>query len=120
MPGTGIGISDRVAQVTIAKWAKQVSEQTTNRYVLLKLLQQKGRIQGCDGGGEYRWPVRYRDHPLGSFIDMDPHAVTRENTKINANLPWSAYSATDAISKRERMENGGEAAMVKIFAKREE
>lgn len=122
MAGEGVSTigSDRVAQVTIAKWAKKVSEQTTQRYLLLKMMQEKGRVQGCDGGGEYRWPVRYRDVPITGFIDMDPVEVTRESTKTNAVLGWRSYRTGDFISRRERLENAGEAAMVKIFASREE
>ncbi len=120
MPGQGIGISKRVAQTTIAKWGQLVSEQTEQRYVLLAMMKKKGRIvHGCHGG-EYRWVVRYRDHPIKGFIDMDPIDYVRENTKVNANLPWRSYRVTDVISEREKLENGGAQAMISIFKNREE
>ena len=107
MAGQGIGISERVAQVTISKWATMVSEQTTRKLPLLGLLKSKGKISYGNHGGEYRWPVRFQDHQLGSFIDGAAQQFARELTLTNANLPWSAYSGQDVITRREKLENGG-------------
>lgn len=120
MPGQGIGISDRVSKTTLAKWQKRLSVQTIQRYPFLSMLKAKGRIKHVDGGGEFRWIVQYRDHPLGSFIDMDAQDFSRQHLVTNANLPWRSYSVKDVISEREKLENGGEAAIIKILARRDE
>ena len=120
MAGEGVGVSERVAKTTISQWSKMVSEQTIDRYILLKMLQSKGRISYGNSGGEMRWVVRYRDHALKGFPDNSPVSFGREHTLLNAKLPWRGYHLTDAITLREKLEQGGKEAMIKVFANREE
>ena len=120
MAGEGIGVSERVARTTISQWSKMVSEQTIDRYILLKMLQSKGRISYGNSGGEMRWVVRYRDHELKGFPDNAPISFGREHTLLNAKLPWRGYHLTDAITLREKLEQGGKEAMIKVFSNREE
>jgi len=120
MAGAGIGVSQRVAAATIAEWSKEVSEQTVQRYILLSMLQKKGRIKyGCNGG-ESRWVFRYRDHTLRGFPDNVPLSFTKETTIKNANLPWRGYYVADSITHQEKLEQGGDSAMIKIFEGRSE
>lgn len=117
----GLGISSRVAKTTIEEWARVVSEETEKHLPLIKLLRSRGRIkQGAASGGGMRWVVRVDDHSLTGFKDMTPINYERVNTKVNANLPWRGYQVTDAISLREKLEQGGPEAMIKIFTNREE
>ena len=61
MPGQGVGVTERVAQVTISKWTKKVSDLAVQKFAFSAMLKSKGKIKyGCKGG-EIRWPVRYRD-----------------------------------------------------------
>lgn len=117
--GSGVGRTSRVAAVTIAKWAKRVSEITKRKLVLYALLSKKGLIHYCDGGGQLRWPVRVEEHQIEEWVDAVPVPFTRLDTKDNAFLPWRGYRASDAITLQEKLENGGEAAIVKIFEGRE-
>jgi len=120
MPGSGVGVSERVARTTISQWSKMVSEQTVDRYILLKMLQSKGRISYGNSGGEMRWVIRYKDHELKGFPDNSPISFGRVHTLLNATLPWRGYHLTDAITLREKLEQGGKEAMIKVFANREE
>ena len=120
MAGEGVGVSERVARTTISQWSKMVSEQTIDRYILLKMLQSKGLIKYGNSGGEMRWVVRYRDHALKGFPDNAPISFGREHTLLNAKLPWRGYHLTDAITLREKLEQGGKEAMIKVFSNREE
>lgn len=116
----GIGTSERVAKTTIEEWAKTVSEQTEKYLVLLALMKKKGKIKyGCSGG-QFRWVVRTKDHDLKDFQDFVPVDVERLHTVENAFLPWRGYYIHDAISLREKLEQGGPEAMIKVFANREE
>ena len=116
----GVGSSERVAMTTLEEWSKMVSEETTKHIPLLSILQKKGRIEfGCSGG-QFRWIARIRDHQLHGFPDAKPVTVERLNTKENAYLPWRGYYAQDTVTLREKLEQGGEEAMVKVFASREE
>jgi hypothetical protein len=120
MPGGGVGVSSRVATTTIEEWAKKVSEETERHLPLIGLLKKKGRIEyGCSGG-QFRWIVRNDDHTLQQFEDMVPVNIARVDTKTSATLPWRGYYVSDAITLREKLEQGGPEAMIKIFANREE
>lgn len=118
--GDGIGVSERVAQATIAEWSKKVSEETTRNLVLLAMLQKKGKISYGHSGGQMRWVVRKGEHPLSGFVDMQPITFERRNTKENAFLGWRAQKASDLITLREKLENSGPEAMIKVFEGREE
>lgn len=120
MAGEGVGVSERVAATTISQWAKMVSELTEQRYILLSLLKSKGRISYGNSGGEIRWPFRYKDHALSGFPDNSPIAFSRKHTLKNATLPWRGYYLEDAITLREKLEQGGKEAMIKVFSNREE
>ena len=120
MPGSGVGTSERVAATTISQWAKMVSELTEQRYILLSMLKSKGRISKGNSGGEVRWVFRYKDHALSGFPDNSPIAFSRKHTLKNAVLPWRGYYLEDAITLREKLEQGGKEAMIKVFSNREE
>ena len=120
MAGGGVGTSLRVAQATIEEWAKKVSEETEKNLILLAMLKKKGRIKyGCSGP-QFRWIVRKSDHVLNAFPDAAPISFSPTNTKTNAVLGWGAYHVQDTITLREKLEQGGPEAMVKIFSDREE
>jgi hypothetical protein len=118
MAGEGIGITDRVAKVTLAHWAKHISDQAKNRFPLMKILSAKGRIKRGKHGGELRWPVQFKQHALKAHIDAQAQVHERFNELVNANLRWAGLEMTDAITHQEKEENGGEEAVVKIFAQR--
>ena len=117
----GLGSSPRVAATTIEEWAKVVSEEAEKHLPHIALMRKKGRIkQGDASGGGMRWVARVKDHALQGFADMQAISFDRVNTKVNALLPWRGYYLNDAISLRERLEQGGPEAMIKVFSNREE
>src|SRR3990167_3109913 len=117
--GTSLGSSERVAMATIEEWAKSVSELTIKHLPLLSILQKKGRIKyGCSGV-QHRWPIRKADYALQPFPDATPLGLgVRKNTLENATLPWRGYYIADTATLREKLEQGGAEAMVKVFAER--
>lgn len=119
MAGEGVGVSQRVALTTIAKWMRALSKQTTQKYAFLSLLQSKGGIEyGCSGG-QLRWGVKYRDHDLSAHIDGAPKQFAKVKTLFNAFLPWTGYESSEVITLQEKLEHGGSEAMIEIFAGRE-
>lgn len=117
--GVGVGVSQRVALTTIAHWARKLSQQTLEKYVFLKKLQQHGNIEFGKNGGELRWVVKYRDHDLTGYTDGAPKAFQKVKTVFNAALPWRGYESSDVITYQEKLEHGGEEAVVDIFNSRE-
>ena len=117
----GLGVSPRVAATTIEEWAKVVSEEAEKHLPHIALMRKRGRIkQGDASGGGMRWVVRVKDHALQGFTDMKAITFDRVNTKVNALLPWRGYYIVDSISLREKLEQGGPEAMIKVFSNREE
>lgn len=118
--GDGVSSSsERVAKATIAEWSKKVSEETKRNLILVAMLQKKGRITYGHSGGQYRWIVRKGEHELRGFPDMQPISFGRKDTKLNAYLTTRGYYTDEVISLREKLENGGPEAMLKIFDSRE-
>lgn len=116
----GIGSTERVAQTTIEEWSKKVSEETERLLVLIAMLRARGRITGGHSGGQARWVVRKDEHGLNGFPDAVPVSFSRKTTKTSATLPWRGYYVDDTITLREKLEQGGPEAMIKVFSNREE
>lgn len=115
-PGEGVGITPRVSAGTLAKWVRQVHNEAVQYVIILPVLMKRGAFRTVDGGGEIRWPFRAQMFDLVGEIDNAPRAHPRHMREKNANLPWAAYQMLNACTRRERSQNGGEAAIVKIFA----
>lgn len=117
----GSGISPRVAATTIEEWAKRVNSEVTKHNPLIALLKKKGKIRpGVASGGAMRWVPRVSEHSLKGFKDMKAIAFERVNTLTNATLPWRGKYLQDAISLREKLEQQGPAAMIRVFEGREQ
>jgi len=119
MPGQGIGVSERVAKATISMWLKKLHTETIQNYALLSVIQKKGNVNYGGSGGELRWVFQYRDHDLDGHIDGAPKAFKRKKVIENANLDWRGYESTEVITLKEREQQSGEEAMIKIFGARE-
>lgn len=117
--GQGVGVSQRVQAVTLAKWFKKVSELTIRKVVILALLQKKGLLKYGASGGQMRWPIYKEEHQLYGFPDFRPVNRARIHTKDNAYLGWRGYYSPDTITLREKLENSGPEAVIKIFGDRE-
>jgi len=120
MSTEGVGVSQRVAKVTIAKWLKRISEQTIQKFAAFKAMEQKGRIERNCHGGKLVWPFRYKDHQISTYVDMGLKEFSTHDGLEDATLPWGAYDVKDAISLMEKAQNGGEEAMVQILNSKEE
>lgn len=116
----GIGTSERVAQTTIEEWAKMVDEETVKRLIVFSMLNSKGRIRTGRSGHQTRWVVRKADHQLQPLADMQPVSFARKNTKTAATLTRKGYYVSDFISEKEKLEQGGDEAMIRVFANREQ
>lgn len=117
MAGTavGVGVTDRVAAGTIAKWIKDVSDIAEHKMALLPILRKKGRVVDYDGGAEMRWVFRYKYHELRGHVDARANAASRLQPYLNFAVPFGYYEMDDAATPQEIIENGGDAAIVKIF-----
>ena len=122
MAGEGVGVTERVAQVTISKWTKKVSDLAVQKFAFSAMLKAKNKIKyGCKGG-EIRFPIRYRDPEISGYVDMASKNFQRRQLHKNAVIEHRGYESTEAISLKERLQNGGNdhSVIVDIFSQREE
>lgn len=118
MAGEGIGVSERVAAVTIANWSKKINDTLRRKFAFFQALEAKKKIKYGVGGGELRWPFQYKDHEISAYVDMGQKTYQRVERLKNASLPWRGYESTEAISLQEKLENKGKSAVVEIFKDR--
>lgn len=117
--GEGVGVTNRVAHVTIAKWIKKLSDLTKRKLVILAKLEKSGLITYGHHGGQIRWPVEKEEHDFNPFIDGRENTFQRVETTDNAFLGWRGWSMNDFITRQEKLENGGPQAMIEVFNNRE-
>ena len=114
--GDGVGITQRVADVTLAKWDKHTTEATRRRLPLLAILQKKGNVKYGVTGGAFRWPWRYREHGLAGHVDGAAKDFERNRLRKVSSLEWRGYDSNDAITLLEKIQQGGPEAVIKIFS----
>lgn len=105
----------RVVNTTIADYIRQEEVNVLRERKLLALLQSRGRLTFNHEGDEMNWKVRYKRAPMTGYADGDTLSFARKERHKTAVLGWRGYSATDSVSKMEKLQNKGAAAIIKIF-----
>lgn len=106
----------RIANTTIADYIREEEVNILRNRKLLAMLKDRGRISFNHEGDYMDWKVRYRRAPMTGFADMDTLTFARQNRHKTAQLDWRGYSATDSVSKFEKLKNKGTAAIIKIVS----
>lgn len=106
---------ERTAHTTLVQHMRDVEEAMLRNYPLFALLDSGGRIEyNCSGSG-FDWPVQYRLHHMEGNNGETPRNFQRKNLWKTAHLEYRGYQATDAMFKKEFLENRGTEAIVKVF-----
>lgn len=106
----------RVVNSTISEYIRKEEVNILRARKLLAALQSKGRISKGHEGTNLDWKVRYKRAPLQTYADSQQLSFPRREKRKTATLPWRAYAATDSMTKFERLQNKGTAAIIKIYA----
>jgi hypothetical protein len=80
-------------------------------------LQANGNVAMNQGGRGFDWQVRYRNVPVSTYTGESPRVFSRSALWQRANLPYRGYSVQDQISKREMLENRGQAQLIDVAGK---
>jgi hypothetical protein len=110
----------RIVNSTIKQYLREEEINILRNRKLLALLQKRGRISFNHSGTAMDWKVRYRRAPLVGFADGDTVTFSRQDRDKTATLDWRGYSASDAMTKVEFLENRSEQAIIKLFDTRTE
>lgn len=106
----------RIAETTIRQYIRQEEVNILRSRKLLALLQSRGRITFGHDGAMLDWKVRYKRAPMTGYADGDTLSFARQERHKTAALDWRGYSATDSVTKFERLQNRSMEAIVKVVS----
>lgn len=105
----------RLAATTINNYIKGEVVNVFRRRRLLAVLMKKKLISYNENGILLDWKVRFKRAPLTAIGPYSSATFTNRNRWKTAQLPYRAYIATDAMTKMERLQNRGPAAIVNVY-----
>jgi len=101
---------------TISNYIKGEEVNILRNRKLTAMLKSRGRITMNWSGNDMNWKVRYRRAPMTGYADTDTLTFQRRDRWKTANLGWRGYSATDAMTKGERLKNRGVQAIINVYS----
>ena len=105
----------RVINTTLINFLRKEEVNMMRNRRLTALLQEKNRITYNWTGRETEVRVRYRRPDMTGYGDMDVVTFVRQDRWKTANLGLRGYNIPDMVTKKERLMNKGEEAVIKLF-----
>lgn len=107
----------RIAHTTIRNYLKGEEEEVGRNRKVFRLLKKRGRILYNQSGDGVDWKVRFRRTPMTTNNGEQTVDFVRQNRHLSAFLDYEGYVAADQITKREKLKNRSNKAIVKIFSR---
>ena len=107
----------RVIATTIVQHLREEELTTFRKFKVLAMLESSGNVLMNQSGRGFDWNVRYRNAPVSGNTGDTPRTFSRVNMWKKAELPWRGFTTTDAIYRREMLENRGQQALVDVASK---
>ena len=104
----------RAIATTIIQHTREEEIAVFRRFKVFAMLEAQGNILMNQSGRGFDWNVRYRNAPVTGNTGDTPRTFQRINMWKRAELPWRGFTATDAIYRRELLENRGQQALVNV------
>lgn len=104
----------RAIATTIIQHTREEEIAVFRRFKVFAMLESSGNILMNQSGRGFDWNVRYRNAPVTGNTGDTPRTFQRINMWKRAELPWRGFTTTDAIYRRELLENRGQQALVNI------
>jgi len=96
---------------------KEEEQTTFRKFKVFAALQANGNVAMNQGGRGFDWQVRYKNIPVTSNTGESPRVFARHSLWQRATLPYRGYTVTDQITKREMLENRGQAQLIDVAGK---
>lgn len=106
----------RVVNSTIKNYIRDREVNVLRNRKLTALLKKRGRFSFNWSGIKMDWKVKYKRVRLTPFADGDTLTFDRKDRHKTAELDWRGYSATDAMTKGEFLQNRGKEAIIKLYS----
>jgi hypothetical protein len=107
----------RVIGTTIVNHLREEELTTFRKFKIFAMLESSGNVVMNQSGRGFDWNVRYRNAPVTGNTGDTPRTFSRVNMWKRAELPWRGFTTTDAIYRREMLENRGQQALVDVASK---
>jgi hypothetical protein len=107
----------RVIGTTIVNHLREEELATFRKFKIFALLESSGNVVMNQSGRGMDWNVRFRNAPVTGNTGDTPRTFSRVNMWKRAELPWRGFVTTDAIYRREMLENRGQQALVDVASK---
>lgn len=105
----------RLVNTTIRDYIREEEPNIFRNRKFTALLKKRGRITYNHSGIAMDWKVRYRRAPMVGFADGDTVTFSRQDRHKTAVIDWRGYSASDAMTKGEFLQNRSTEAIIKLF-----
>lgn len=105
----------RSLHTTMPRLLREVEDAAKKNYMIMALLESRGRIMTGLGGEGIQWPVRYRLHKASGATGENSRSFAPVNLWKHAALDWRGYEVVDSIKRREMEKNKGEAAIIRVL-----
>lgn len=107
----------RIANTTIMDFLRDEEDCVMRSRPVYALMKKQGRMKMNCGGDGFKWPIKYKRVPMTTNNGEQPIDFVRTNRWTTATLPWKGYIVADQITKRERLINKTNAAIINIFSR---
>jgi hypothetical protein len=107
----------RVIGTTIVNHLREEELTTFRKFKIFAMLESSGNVIMNQSGRGFDWNVRYRNAPVSGNTGDTPRTFSRVNMWKKAELPWRGFTTTDAIYRREMLDNRGQQALVDVASK---
>ena len=107
----------RVIGVTIVNHLREEELATFRKFKVFAMLESSGNVVMNQSGRGFDWNVRFRNAPVTGNTGDTPRTFSRVNMWKRASLPWRGFTTSDAIYRREMLENRGQQALVDVASK---
>jgi hypothetical protein len=107
----------RSIATTIVNHLREEEIASLRKYKLFAALEGAGQIRTNMSGRGFDWEIQYRNHTPSGNNGETPRSFSRENLWKRAELEYRGAQVTDAIYKREMLENRSAQALVNVAGK---
>lgn len=104
----------RSIATTIVNHLREEEIASLRKYKFFAALEGAGQIRTNMSGRGFDWEIQYRNHTPSGNNGETPRNFSRENLWKKAELEYRGAQVTDAIYKREMLENRGQAALINV------
>lgn len=107
----------RSIATTIVNHLREEEIASLRRYKVFAALEGSGNIKMNVSGRGFDWEIQYRNQQPSGNSGETPRSFSRQNLWKKLELDFRGYQVTDAIYKKEMLENRGTQALVNVAGK---